>query len=302
MGFLVLAVAIAISGVAAWYSILGLMAIFSAAMIPIAVMGVVLEIGKLVTASWLYQNWKKVPRMLKGYLTASVIVLMFITSMGIFGFLSKAHIEQTIVSGDNTLAISQITKRIDSQKRLVVDAEKVIAQLDAQVQTLIDYDRIRGPDGSIATRKSQQEERAKLNKLIEEATLRMGGLYTQSSVLESEQLKLEADVGPIRYVAALVYGPDVSRQMLESAVRWVIIIIIFVFDPLAILLLIAANMNFKERSDALKKVRRRRQKNSNAVKVVETPLETIWEDDEIEVTSASDKIKREIKPGYLSPS
>lgn len=302
MGILVLAVAIAISGVAAWYSIIGLMAIFSAAAIPIAIMGAVLEVGKLVTASWLYQNWKTVPKLLKGYLTASVVILMFITSMGIFGFLSKAHIDQTIISGDNNLEITQLDKRIKSEKRIIGDAEKVIGQLDAQVQTLIDYDRIRGPSGSIATRKSQQQERDQLNRVISEATSRVGTLETQSSVLRSEQLKLEAEVGPIRYVAALIYGPDVSRQMLESAVRWVIIVIIFVFDPLAVLLLIAANMNFKRNMNAKKRVRKRKQKNSNAVKVVETPMEQIWEDDEVEVAPASDKKKTEVKPGYLTNS
>lgn len=304
MGIFVLFIAIAISAVAAWYSIIGLMAIFSAAAIPIAIMGGVLEVGKLVTASWLYQNWKTVPKLLKIYLTSAVIVLMFITSMGIFGFLSKAHIDQTIISGDNNLEIQQLDKRIKSEKRIIIDAEKVIGQLDQQVQTLIDYDRIRGPSGSIATRKSQQQERDELNRIISEATSRVGTLETQSSVLLSEQLKLEAEVGPIRYVAALVYGPNVSRQMLESAVRWVTIVIIFVFDPLAVLLLIAANMDLKKAHSAKKRVRKKRQRNSNAVKVVETPMETIWEDDEVEVKveTASDKTKTEVKPGYLSNS
>ena len=86
--------ALGISAVAAYYSIVGLMAIFSASAMSIAIMGVVLEIGKLITASWLYQNWKRVPFLLKSYLTLAVIVLMFITSMGIFGYLSKAHIDQ----------------------------------------------------------------------------------------------------------------------------------------------------------------------------------------------------------------
>ena len=138
MIILTLLVAIAISVVAAWYSILGLMAIFAAAAIPIAIMGAVLEVGKLVTASWLYQNWNTVPKLLKGYLTTSVVVLMFITSMGIFGFLSKAHIDQTILTGDNSLQIEQIDQKIDREQRNINDAEKVIDTLDQQVQTLID--------------------------------------------------------------------------------------------------------------------------------------------------------------------
>ena len=108
MAYLVLFVALAISGVAAWYSIAGLAAIFAAAKLPIIIMGSTLEAGKLVTASWLYQNWSRAPLLLKSYLTLAVAVLMFITSMGIFGFLSKAHIDQTLVSGDNTLLIEQL--------------------------------------------------------------------------------------------------------------------------------------------------------------------------------------------------
>ena len=172
MIFLTLLVAIAISVVAAWYSILGLMAIFAAAAIPIAIMGGVLEVGKLVTASWLYQNWNKVPKLLKGYLTGAVIILMFITSMGIFGFLSKAHIDQTILTGDNSLLINQIDQRIERQQRNINDAEKVIKTLDDQVETLIEYDRIRGPQGALATREKQKPEKQLMKtKLVEKKTL-----------------------------------------------------------------------------------------------------------------------------------
>ena len=152
MAILTLLVALAISGVAAWYSIVGLMAIFSAAAMPIAIMGGVLEVGKLLTASWLYQNWNRAPVLLKSYLSIAVVVLMFITSMGIFGFLSKAHIDQTISTGDNSLLISQIDNKIAREQNRVEDAEKVIAQLDQAVQVLMDFDRIRGKDGAIAVR------------------------------------------------------------------------------------------------------------------------------------------------------
>ena len=147
--------------------------------------------------------------------------------MGIFGFLSKAHIDQTILTGDNTIKIQTLDSRIKRDQGVIKDAEKVIAQLDAQVQTLINYDRIRGPSGSIATRKSQEAERAELRKIIDEAAEGISNLRTQRSVLESEQLKLEAEVGPIRYVAEFIYGEKADRAMLESAVRWVIIVIIF---------------------------------------------------------------------------
>ena len=245
MGWLTLIVAIAISGVAAWYSIVGLMAIFAAAAIPIAVMGGVLEVGKLLTASWLYQNWKICPKLLKTYLTGSVIVLMFITSMGIFGFLSKAHIDQTLVGGDNSLEIRAIDQQIVRQERRIKDAEMVITQLDQAVETLIEYDRIRGPQGAIAVRESQRVERGSLAGIISEASDRIKQLRDEARPLQKQQLQLEAEVGPIKYIAALFYE-DTNKSVLEEAVRWVIITIIFVFDPLAVLLIICANMTLSK--------------------------------------------------------
>jgi len=246
MAFLVLFVALAISGVAAWYSIAGLAAIFAAAKIPVIIMGASLEVGKLVTASWLYQNWKRVPFLLKSYLTLAVIVLMFITSMGIFGFLSKAHIDQTIVSGDNTLLIEQLDQKIAREQKRIDDANLVIAQLDSAVQTLIDYDRIRGDDGAIAVREGQKDERDNLNSIIDDAYSVMGDLQSGRLELSQEQLSIEAEVGPIRYIAELIYGDETNEAILNSAVRIVILIIIFVFDPLAVLLLVAANMSLRD--------------------------------------------------------
>ena len=245
MGWLTLVVALAISGVAAWYSIVGLMAIFAAAAIPIAIMGGVLEVGKLLTASWLYQNWKIAPRLLKTYLTAAVIVLMFITSMGIFGFLSKAHIDQTLVGGDNSLEIQSLDQQIEQEQRRIKDAELVIKQLDAAVQALINYDRIRGRDGAIAVRQNQAVERASLSGIISEASKNIKQLRNEKQPLQRQQLQLEAEVGPIKYIAALFYT-DTNKNVLEEAVRWVIITIIFVFDPLAVLLVIAANMSLSK--------------------------------------------------------
>ena len=245
MSYLILLVAIAISGVAAWYSIAGLMAIFSAASISIAVMGSVLEVGKLVTASLLYQNWRTVPFLLKTYLTIAVVTLMLITSMGIFGYLSKAHIDQTLGNGDNTIQIVELESQISNEQRRIDDAKLVTSQLDAAVQTLIKFDRIRGKDGAISVRESQLVERAALSGIISEASERIKQLRTSKNELAKEQLKFEAEVGPIRYVAEFIYG-ETNQQILEKAVRWVIITIIFVFDPLAVLLLIAANMSLSK--------------------------------------------------------
>ena len=253
MAILTLLVALAISGVAAWYSIVGLMAIFAAAAIPIAIMGGVLEVGKLLTASWLYQNWNRAPKLLKSYLTVAVVVLMFITSMGIFGFLSKAHIDQTISTGDNTLLISQIDNKIAREQKRIDDAEIVIGQLDQAVQTLMEYDRIRGKDGAIAVRESQKDERRNLNDIIDSASSTIAKYQSEKLALDSEQLKLEAEVGPIKYIAGLFYE-ETDKNVLEEAVRYVILTIIFVFDPLAVLLIIAANMSIRDLAKKPKKM------------------------------------------------
>jgi hypothetical protein len=246
MGLLTLVMALAISGVAAWYSIAGLIAIFSGATTAIIIMGGVLEAGKLVTASWLYRNWKQVPFLLKSYLTSAVVVLMFITSMGIFGFLSKAHLEQSIsVGGTNELQIENLERQIARQQSIVADSETVLSQLDAQVQTLIDYDRIRGPSGSIATRQGQAEERQALNETIDAAYIRIEELQTTLTPLQQEKLAIEVEVGPLKYIAELIYG-DQARDFFDEAVRWVILLIVFVFDPLAVLLLIAANITLTQ--------------------------------------------------------
>jgi hypothetical protein len=238
--------ALAISGVAAWYSIAGLVAIFSGASTAIIIMGGVLEAGKLVTASWLYRNWKQVPFLLKTYLTTAVVVLMLITSMGIFGFLSKAHLEHSIsVGGTNELRITQLEKQIDRQQSIISDSETVLSQLDGQVATLIEYDRIRGPSGSIATRQAQAEERQTLNENIDAAYNRIEEIQTELSPLQQEKLAIEVEVGPLKYIAELIYG-DQARDFFDEAVRWVILLIVFVFDPLAVLLLIAANMTLAQ--------------------------------------------------------
>ena len=254
-GILTLIVGLAISGVAAWYSIVGLMAIFAAAKIPIAIMGAVLEVGKLLTASWLYQYWDKTNALLKSYFTIAVVVLMFITSMGIFGFLSKAHMDQTLSVGDNSLLIERIDRKIEREKVKITDAETVVAQLDKTVQVLIDYDRIRGESGAIAVRESQNEERATLSNIIDQAYSKIDTLSVEKLELDKEQLELEAEVGPIKYIAAFIYGDELDKTLLERAVRWIIITIIFVFDPLAVLLIVAANMTFKEVTNRPKKVK-----------------------------------------------
>lgn len=244
--FLLLFSALAVSTVAGYFSIVGLMAIFPAAAEPILAMGVVLEVAKLVTASWLYRYWNKTALAMKSYFTVAVIILSVITSMGIFGFLSKAHLEHSVSTGDNTLQVARLDRRIETEQRRIADAETVLAQLDNTVQTLIDYDRIRGDDGAIATRESQAAEREELNASIDAAVAAIDALSEEKLVLETEQLLIEVEVGPLLYVAEMIYG-DTDKETLDKTVRFVIILLILVFDPLAILLVVAANMSMKER-------------------------------------------------------
>lgn len=385
-------VAIVIAMVAAWFSIVGLMAIFAASAIPVAIMAGSLEVGKLVAASWVYRNWKRAPFLLKSYLTVATVVLMFITSMGIFGFLSKAHLEQAAEGAENTARIERIANDIERYETTVTRAEQKIDKLEAQstndvsaiqeqidaeqrrmnsaysriqsaideqntvidrelndgasvetyvdqiskiddtLQLILDYvanDEIRKlqaiigvrVDGNYGTRTASAVERfrndlevkkealvakieANRNREIDsvvvdaaraeikrlrdgaeeeikaarstieglraqltaaassdntaeieaqqakarEAETNIDTLIDEKFSLESELRRLEAEIGPIKYIAELVYG-ETDRGTIDDAVRWLIIVFIFVFDPLAVLLLIAANFSFIHRND-----------------------------------------------------
>ena len=361
MAILTLLTALSISAVAIYYSILGLAAIFAGAAIPIMVMGSVLEVGKLVTASWLYQNWKVAPRLIKTYLAIAVVVLMFITSMGIFGFLSKAHVEQTSLGtiGQEKLATIE-EKLLRSENRIdrwTSDIERLVKGEDVRVDLLIDKEQVELDKLYVRIDKEKEALRSQADKDIElqnnrlvqakerkeqdiaAAQERFKGSFSKKKldeaiakatanelavasaaqkiivdiqnklkqdlagvdakyadqiasietiindykaqantktsdidgkiielenqieaeqdkidevnedkiVLLSKQAQLEVEVGPLKYIAEFVYGREANQNLLEAAVRWVIIIIIFVFDPLAVLLLIAANMSLVRR-------------------------------------------------------
>ena len=382
INYLAFVAAIAIATVAAYYSIIGLMTIFAAAAIPIAVMGGVLEAGKLITASWLYNNRKIIPFFLKSYLITAVVVLMFITSMGIFGFLSKAHIEQTAESEENIAKMEQIDKKIVRLTDTIMTSEQAILkietkdenkneQINFQIQTeeerivkvrdqyqkLVDeqdkiinsasdnldlleqfikdkdtrslqalvgtkVDGVYGPGTAARVNEYREKEESKVDQIIADARKRITDLRerelteisksnelidrlrnnintdeldevatnrikniqntifeSEESItnlnvekfkLEAEERKLEAEVGPIKYIAELVYSGEADRDILEDAVRWVILIIIFVFDPLAVLLLIAANIGWEqERENRLKKVGRSENRVAKDGKLVE---------------------------------
>ena len=253
-GLLTLLVALAISTVAAYYSIVGLMAIFAGAKFAIAIMGIVLEIGKLVVASWTFQNWKTSPLSLRFYFIISVIVLMFITSLGIFGFLSRAHIEQS----SPTTLLEERVERVDlkiEQKQTQIDRyQGRLNTLDQALQRYIELGAI-----SKGLRKigEMDNETALLKTKIEGLEGEIDSLSDEKYEFRNQLNLAMVEVGPIRYVASMIYD-EVNETQLEEAVRWIIILLIFVFDPLAVMLVIAANISLrdyrKERKMATKTV------------------------------------------------
>ena len=236
INYISLITALAISGVSAYFSIIGLTAIFSGSYWPVIIMGSALEVGKIVTSSWLYRNWRSVPLLLKGYLTIAVIVLMFISSMGIFGYLSKAHIEQSL----NTTQSDQlevIQNKIESEKNIIGDIDLQIRQIDEAVKKQVDNGKALS---SISLAESQRRQRNLLVKHRDDETKILGELQTQAISTKSAVKRLEAEVGPIRYIAGMIYD-NADPGQLESAVKIITIIIVIVFDPLALALLLAAN-------------------------------------------------------------
>jgi len=216
MIFLTLLSALLLSGIAAYYSVIGLAAIFTGAFWPIVFMGSVLELSKLVTTSWLYRNWKTCPLLLKSYLTFAVVILMLITSMGIFGFLSKSHIDSTLDAGANQVEV----KTLNSQEKIAKER--------------LDYLLARAKDPSTASNR--------LDKQIQDTQKELNEISKRKLPLLKESNKLVAEVGPIKYVGDMIYGTE-DADAIDKAVRLVIMLIMIVFDPLAVLLLIAANMS-----------------------------------------------------------
>lgn len=237
-----LLVALSLSTIAAYYSIIGLTAIFAGAVIPIIVMGSILEIGKITTTVWLRKYWKQCSLYLKLYLVPAVVALAILTSMGIFGFLSKAHMDTGLVSGDSQAKLALIDEKIKTERDNIELARKALQQLDAQVDARLSRgDSEAGAERAVQIRRQQAGERGKLQKDIGEAQTKIAKLNEERAPIAAENRKIEAEVGPIKYVAALIYGDNPDNNLLERAVRWLIILLVVVFDPLAIALVLAAN-------------------------------------------------------------
>lgn len=237
-----LLVALSLSTVAAYYSIIGLTAIFAGAVIPIIIMGSILEVGKITTTVWLRKYWHRAGFALKAYLIPAVVLLAFLTSMGIFGFLSKAHSDQSLVGGDVIAKLEIYDQKIQTSKENIQSLRNELKQMDQAVDQVMS--RSTSEDGATKSnniRRSQQRDRVRIAKEIEANQKVVASLNEEAAPIRAEIRKVEAEVGPIKYIAALIYGDTADNNLLEAAVRWVIILIVIVFDPLAIALVLAAN-------------------------------------------------------------
>jgi hypothetical protein len=259
IAYFVLLSGISISAVAMFYSVSGMVAIYPTAVVPIVVMGISIEVGKIAMTLWLKQNWNA-PWQYKITMIPAVIVLMIITSGGVFGFLSKAHSDQSLVSGDAQSKVQLIDDKIftvkeniTTQRENISAARAALNQLDSQVNARLD----RGTDElsaerAVQIRRNQRTERANLNKdivaaqtEIEKLNEQLAQLNNEKAPLASELRKVEAEVGPVKYIAALIYGDNPDSNLLERAVRWVTLMIVLVLDPVAILLLLASQYSFQ---------------------------------------------------------
>jgi hypothetical protein len=263
---LTLIVALTLSAIAAWYSVLGLTAIFAAAVIPIIIMGGSLEVAKVVTTLWLHKYWDRATWKLKLYLIPAVIALAFLTSMGIFGFLSKAHSDQNLVSGDTSAKVELVDEKIKIARENIAMNQKALEQMNSQVDQLLGRtDDDEGANRAVQVRRQQRAERTRLQNEIAAEQEAISKLNEEVAPIRAEIRKIEAEVGPIKYIAAMIYGDNPDSNLLERAVRWVIILIVFVFDPLALVLVLAAQSSYKWLDDDLRNRKKEEEDKFNEV-------------------------------------
>jgi hypothetical protein len=249
IAYLTLFSGLAISLVAEFYSIIGFTAIFAAAQIPVIIMGIVLGVGKIAATLWLKQNWKIAHWLVRTYLLTAIAVLMGVTSMGIFGFLSKAHSDQSLVSGDVQSKIAIYDEKIKTARENIDANRKALKQMDEAVdQVMARSSSETGADKAVGLRRSQQKERVRLQSEIVAEQKTIASLNEERAPIAADVRKVEAEVGPIKYIAQFVYGES-DKDLLEKAVTWVIIILIAVFDPLAVILLLASQISFQNFRD-----------------------------------------------------
>lgn len=284
-----------LSSIAAYYAVLGLMTIFSGAAMSIAVMGGALEFSKIVVTSWLYRNWKETSILLKTYFVSAIIVLMALTSIGIFGYLSKAHSDQFIASGEVNEKVELIDERIQFQRSIIEDSRNAIAQLNRQVDETLSRTANQQSNAavnrSVTIRRAQSQEREELAKSIELAQNEITKLNEEKREVTKEQRVLEAEVGPIKYIAEMIYGSS-DADVLEKAVRIMIILIVVVFDPLAVLMFIAVNQSLRQEKDATST----KEPEKNVEESIEEPIvEEVHEELHEETSNSIHKKPRRVK-------
>lgn len=276
--------ALMVSGCAAFFSVAGLISIFSSAPLATGIMGGSLELAKLVAASWLYRNWGTAPAALRYYFASSIVILSIITSLGIFGYLSKAHLDQNVITGAATGQLQVIDEKIATHRENINANRKALKQMDEAVDQVMGRSSDeKGADKAVALRRTQQKERGRLLAEIETEQKAVGELNEARAPIATDVRRVEAEVGPIKYVAELIYGES-TEDMIGRSVRLVIMCLIFVFDPLAILMVIAGNMTMIQRQARAEpifvadvtmpepepKPRRQRKKKTAPVEVEET--------------------------------
>ena len=297
-----LLVALTLSAIAAWYSILGLTAIFAAAVIPIIIMGSALEIAKVVTTLWLHKYWNRAKWNLKLYLIPAVIALAFLTSMGIFGFLSKAHSDQTLVSGDTSAKVELVDEKIKIARENIAMNQKALEQMNSQVDQLLGRtDDDKGANRAVQVRRQQRAERNRLQNEIGAEQEAIAKLNEEVAPIRAEIRKIEAEVGPIKYIAALIYGDNPDTNLLERAVRWVIILIVFVFDPLALMLVLAAQSSYKWLDDDLRNRRKEKEDEEEVNKLLDEALDDMLHETAYDVPKEDENVSEPIQPNDIQP-
>jgi hypothetical protein len=297
---LTLIVALTLSAIAAWYSILGLTAIFAAAVIPIIIMGGSLEVAKVVTTLWLHKYWDRAAWNLKLYLIPAVIALAFLTSMGIFGFLSKAHSDQTLVSGDTSAKVELVDEKIKIARENIAMNQKALEQMNSQVDQLLGRtDDDAGANRAVQVRRQQRAERNRLQNEIGAEQETIAKLNEEVAPIRAEIRKIEAEVGPIKYIAALIYGDNPDTNLLERAVRWVIILIVFVFDPLALMLVLAAQSSYKWLDDDLRNRRKEKEDEEEDDKLLDETLDDMLHETAYDVPKEDENVSEPIQPNDI---
>ena len=295
IAWLALLSGLTISAVAIWYSVAGLVSIFAAAMIPIIVMGVVLEVSKLIATVWLKINWNRAPIFIRTYLLVAIVILMVITSMGIFGFLSKAHSDAGLVSGDVQAKIAVYDEKIKTERENIEANRKALKQMDATIDETIARSKTdQGAVNANTMRQRQAKERAQIQSDIAKSQKTIAALNEERAPIAAEVRKVEAEVGPIKYIAAFIYDDKPDANLLEKAVTWVIIIIVSVFDPLAVILLLASQYSFQWFRKA-----REEEEEDHMEKHFQEVADSL---NEVFADELNNAPKAKIEPSYPSPS